>query len=130
MYISAEDDDYDPEEYEDDLADDISCLSTADDKYSFDTVTTTFRSKFAENKSCDLHTCKYASGTPVAKFSGITALGLPFFLDSWHDGCGKGHISMQIYMLSENEVEKQVTAQVSTQQDALTVSQPMSPNLS
>eukprot|EP00957_Ditylum_brightwellii_P011304 855120-Ditylum_brightwellii.AAC.1 len=68
MYISAEDDDYDPEEYEDNLADDISCLSMADDEYSFDTVTTTFRSNFVENKSHDLCTHEYASGTPVANF--------------------------------------------------------------
>eukprot|EP00957_Ditylum_brightwellii_P133981 10216168-Ditylum_brightwellii.AAC.1 len=42
-YISAEDDDYNPKDYEDDLADDIYRLSMADDKYSFDTTTTAFR---------------------------------------------------------------------------------------
>eukprot|EP00957_Ditylum_brightwellii_P038975 2946106-Ditylum_brightwellii.AAC.1 len=67
----------------------------ADDEYSFDTVTTAFRSKFVENKSRDLCTYKYASGTPVARFSGITTLGLSFLLDSWHDGYGKGRISVQ-----------------------------------
>eukprot|EP00957_Ditylum_brightwellii_P207503 15353266-Ditylum_brightwellii.AAC.1 len=106
-YISAEDDNYNPEEYEDNLVDDISCLSKADDKYSFDTVTTACRSIFAENRSHDLHTCEYASGTPVAKFSGIIALGLPFLLGTWHDGYGKGCISMQIHMLSGNEIKKQ-----------------------
>eukprot|EP00957_Ditylum_brightwellii_P034313 2602308-Ditylum_brightwellii.AAC.1 len=68
-YISAEDDDYDPEEYEDDLADEISCLSAVDDEYSFAIVTTAVRSSFAENKSHDLRTHEYASGTPVTTFS-------------------------------------------------------------
>eukprot|EP00957_Ditylum_brightwellii_P206849 15350251-Ditylum_brightwellii.AAC.1 len=129
-YISAEDNDYNLEEYEDDLADDISRISVGDDEYSFDTKITSFESNFAEKKSHDHHTHGYSSGTPVAKFSGITALGLLFLLDSWHDEYGKGHISMQIHMLSGNKIEKQVTVRVSTHQDALVIFPQMSLNLS
>eukprot|EP00957_Ditylum_brightwellii_P162887 12403834-Ditylum_brightwellii.AAC.1 len=78
----------------------------ADDEYSFDTVTTAFRSNFAERKSRYLRTQEH------------------------HDGYGKECITVQIHTLSRNNIKKQVTVQVSTHQDALIISQSMSPSIS
>eukprot|EP00957_Ditylum_brightwellii_P157720 12004902-Ditylum_brightwellii.AAC.1 len=83
-----------------------------------------------KKKSHDLCTHKYARGTPVTKCSGITAFGMPFLFDSWCDGYGKGYTNMTMHMFSGNKIEKQVTVQVLTHQDALIISKPMSPNLS
>ena len=127
-YNSSED-----EDYEDDLDDDISQLSM--DEFSFDTVTTAYRSESFKAKKKAMRTAK-KSGMEIVeepvnieKISGNTKIGLPFLLDLWRDCMSRARISVQVQMLSGEDTYKKAFVRVSTDGRELVLTLPMSPYL-
>jgi len=124
----GDDDGYDP----DDLADDVSQLSM--DEYSFDTVTTAFHSEVYKAKKKAVRAARKSGKEVVqelvrAKISGNTKLGLPYLLDLWRDCISHPRISVQVQMLSGEDIYMKVFVRVSTDGKELVLTLPMSPYL-
>jgi len=122
-YNSEEDDDF----VIDDLADDVSQLSM--DEYSFDTVTTAYRSEAHKMKRQAAKTGQPAVSKSV-KMSGNTKLGLPYLLDLWRDCCSHARISVQVQLLSGHNSYKKIFVRISTDGKELVLTLPMSPYMS
>lgn len=125
-YVSADDPDY---VYEEDLTDAISALGV--DDYSYDTVTTAYHSEKVKNQC---KTNKQCHGRPSPKLEGSmihgnTKMGLPYILDMWRDTRSRARVSVQVQMLSGNDMYKKVFARVSTNKKEIVITLPMSPYL-
>jgi len=114
---SAEDSDYNG----DSLADEVSQLSM--DEFSFDTVYTAYRAEAHKMK-------QRAAKTKIEKIHGNTKLGLPYILDFWHDCCSHARISVQVQLLSGTEAYKKVFVRISTDDNELILTLPISPYMS
>ena len=135
-YVSAEDEDC---VHGDELADDISRLSM-DDEYSFDTVTTAYKSEAHKATRAARHHAPAtgeAVGTPkgtpkrsIEKIHGNTKIGLPFLLDCWRDCFGHARTSVQVQTLSGRDAYKKIFVRVSTDSKELVLTLPMSPYMS
>jgi len=123
-YNSEEDDDF----VIDDLADDVSQLSM--DEYSFDTVTTAFRSEAHKIKCRAAKSGEKALRKTIEKISGNTKIGLPYLLDLWRDCCSHARISVQVLMLSGRDAYKKTFVRISTDGKELILTLPMSPYMS
>ena len=123
-YISEEDEDYLKDD--DDLVDAVSQLSMDDDEYSYDTVTTAFKSVSSKRGEERNKKTRPAEGS---SFSGLTNLGLPYILDIWRDNLCRKRISVQLHLLSGDNDWKEIKARVSTSQRELVITLPMSPYL-
>jgi len=111
---SSEDPDYE----DDDAEDDVSALS-------FDTVT------IGHKSACHLEKQKAKKkGIKLKKakvLHGNTAIGLPFLIVQWRDSKNHARLSLQLQLLSGDDIWKQVITRVSTDKESLIAYFPMSP---
>ena len=134
-YVSYLDSNYDPDEDEDDnvsnATDAVSQLSFDDGEYTLETRSTAFKSRHSSGtkKTSGQETGRSSSVARDHKFSGPTKLTLPYLLDLWRDGRGRGRMSIQVHMMSGDKAWSVVIARVSTSQKQVVLSFPMSGNL-
>jgi hypothetical protein len=57
----------------------------------------------------------------VKTVHGNTSIGMPFIIDTWHDSKGSAHVSVQLQLLSGNDMFIKVFAQVSHQETDLSI---------
>jgi hypothetical protein len=61
---------------------------------------------------------------------GNTTIGMPFIIDTWRDSKGSACVSVQLQLLSGNDMYTKVFARVSTDQKELIINLPMSQYMS
>jgi len=108
----------DPDCEDGDAEDDVSALS-------FDTITIGHKSAchVAEQKA-------KKKGVKLKKpkvIHGNTAVGCPFLIIQWRDSKNHARLSLQLQLLSGDDMWKQVVTRVSTDKDSLVACFPMSP---
>jgi len=108
------------------INDDVSKISLDDGSYA--SLTTGFKSTFYRNthqlkaeKPC--YNPRRSRGTTL---HGVTSLGLPWILDSWHDTSPCARMSLQVQLPSGADVYKTCSVRVSTDQKSIILNFPMS----
>ena len=89
-----------------DLSDGVSRLGVNDD-YSFDTVTTAYRSEYYKSKRLDKNgVVKMLAPTK----HGVTSLASPYVQDLWRNAESLARISVQLLLLSGTDFYKKVSS--------------------
>ena len=93
-----------------------------------DTRTIGFKSAFdGGNNGCDGNLRQKGAKETIY---GTTSMGCPYVIDKWHDARPQGRVSVQVQLVSGNDVFSKTAVRVSTDQMSLVLSMPMSPFLS
>jgi hypothetical protein len=121
---------YQNEEDDDDygIDEEMSHLSI-DDNTARDDVTTGFKSAYyrsGQRGNGEGRPCRKACTTTT---HGVTAMGLPYVLDTWHTVSTRSRISVQVQLLSGDTFHKKALVRVSTDKKYLVLVTPMSPFL-
>jgi hypothetical protein len=95
------------------------------DDFSYDTMTTRYKSSFHVAKKTAMGAIKAAKTV-----CGNTSIGMPFVIDTWRDSKGSTRVSVQLQLLSGNDMYTKVFARISTNQKELIINLPMSQYMS
>lgn len=94
-----------------------------------DTRTMGFKSAYDGNRRAGNLRQKQGGDANKETIYGTTSMGCPYVIDKWHDARPQGRVSVQVQLVSGNNVFSKTSVRVSTDQMSLIVSMPMSPYL-